>query len=104
MFYHRSTRFKALVSLIILAIASLIFYLTIFPYLDFPTTLNSTYIILLLLFVAIYFLPAFIGRHKRNARAIFVLNLFLGWTFLGWVGTLVWALLRDEAAPCPTSD
>ena len=102
MFYHRSIRFKALVLLILLAIASLIFYLTILPYLDFRSTLNITYIILLLLFVAIYFLPAFIGRRKRNARAIFVLNLLLGWTFLGWVGTLIWALLRESPAPDTT--
>ena len=27
----------------------------------------------------------------RLRLAIFVLNLFLGWTLLGWVGALVWA-------------
>lgn len=44
----------------------------------------------------IYFLPAIIGFRKRNGFAIFVLNLFLGWTLLGWVMALIWACLRDE--------
>lgn len=44
---------------------------------------------------ALYFLPTIIGLHKRNAGAIFVLNLFLGWTLIGWVVALVWALTTD---------
>jgi len=44
----------------------------------------------------IYFLPSFIGGRKRNGCAIFVLNLFLGWTIIGWVIALVWACCRDE--------
>lgn len=42
-----------------------------------------------------YFLPSVIGRRKKNATAICLLNLFLGWTFLGWVGALVWASMKD---------
>lgn len=40
-----------------------------------------------------YFLPALVAnsRHHRNAAAIFMLNLFLGWTFLGWCAALVWS-------------
>jgi hypothetical protein len=43
----------------------------------------------------VYFSPAIIGRHKRNSSAILVLNLFLGWTFIGWVLALVWAYTVD---------
>jgi hypothetical protein len=39
----------------------------------------------------VYLVPSIVGRRKRNAVAIFVLNLLLGWTFLGWVLALVWA-------------
>ena len=41
----------------------------------------------------LYFIPLWVawGRHHHNTAAIFVLNLFLGWTLLGWVGALVWA-------------
>lgn len=59
----------------------------------------------------IYFLPALIAarRDHKNMVPIFLLNLFTGWTFLGWVGSLVWAvsantekdvlLVKTEAAP-----
>lgn len=44
----------------------------------------------------IYFLPSLLARKKRNAVAIFALNLLLGWTFVGWVAALVWALVREK--------
>ncbi len=46
------------------------------------------------LFFCLYFLPAIVAhrRDHHNKAAIFILNLFLGWTFLGWVGALVWSL------------
>ena len=45
----------------------------------------------------LYFLPAIIAlaKSKRDAAAILVLNLFLGWTCIGWVVALVWALKQD---------
>lgn len=46
--------------------------------------------------LALYFLPTMIGFRKGNAGAIFALNLLLGWTILGWVGALVWALTKEE--------
>ena len=45
--------------------------------------------------VLLYFVPTAVGRHKVNVRAIFVLNLFLGWTCVGWVLALVWACTKD---------
>ena len=55
---------------------------------------------LLLLFTAlalvIYFIPTIVAwnRGHQNTMAIGVANLFLGWTFLGWVVCLVWAFVR----------
>ena len=43
----------------------------------------------------LYFFPSMVGRHKANAFAIFIFNLFLGWTFLGWVLALVWACTKE---------
>jgi hypothetical protein len=42
----------------------------------------------------LYFLPAIVAgfRDHRNTGAVFVLNLLLGWTFIGWVIALVWAM------------
>jgi len=43
--------------------------------------------------IALYFLPSIIAslRNHSNRVSIFVLNLFLGWTFLGWVVALIWS-------------
>lgn len=48
-------------------------------------------LILLVLFVP-YFIPSIIARNKVNFNGILLLNIFLGWTLLGWVGALIWAL------------
>ncbi|TNH76724.1 hypothetical protein CF141_07035 [Aeromonas hydrophila] len=47
--------------------------------------------------VIVYFLPLFIAvlRKHRNATAISALNLLLGWTVLGWIGSFVWALTAN---------
>ena len=50
-----------------------------------------------ILSIFLYFLPSIIGRHKANAMAIFMLNIFLGWTFVGWVAALIWACTQDSA-------
>jgi hypothetical protein len=46
-----------------------------------------------------YFLPALVAwkRSHRNASAIGVLNLLLGWTMIGWVGSMVWAFTSNTA-------
>jgi hypothetical protein len=46
--------------------------------------------------VCLYFLPSIIGYKKKNFMAIFLLNLLLGWTFIGWVAALVWAVMVEK--------
>ena len=53
--------------------------------------------LILLAIVLLYFVPAIVGKDKSNAKAIFALNLLLGWTFVGWVIALVWALTKEPA-------
>lgn len=45
----------------------------------------------------IYFFPFIVtnGRRHRQQVAILVLNLCLGWTFIGWVVALVWEFTAD---------
>lgn len=45
-----------------------------------------------------YFIPTIIAvvRRKASAVGVFFLNLFLGWTFIGWIGALIWALSADR--------
>ena len=46
--------------------------------------------------VLIYFYPSIKAgdNNHKDLKAIFVLNLFLGWTFFGWVVALVWAVKK----------
>lgn len=48
--------------------------------------------------VLLHFLPTIIAaaRHKQNTLSIFLLNVFLGWSFIGWVIALVWAVSVDR--------
>lgn len=60
--------------------------------------------VLLILAVLLYLFPSIVARYREhhNATAIFLLNLFLGWSILGWIGALVWSatrVIRDPASP-----
>jgi TctA family transporter len=46
----------------------------------------------------IYFTPTMIAhrRMKQVAARLFLLNLLLGWTFMGWFGALSWATSSAE--------
>jgi hypothetical protein len=63
--------------------------------------------------IVAYFFPAIVAmlRGHHNALAIFLLNLFFGWTFFGWLGALIWAatalrrpieyrIVHDERVRC----
>jgi ABC-type transport system involved in cytochrome c biogenesis permease component len=63
-------------------------------------TANEALLLCGVLMVAtlLYLLPSFIAfsRGHNNRVAIAVLNVLVGWTFLGWVGALVWALTKPS--------
>lgn len=49
------------------------------------------------IFLALYFLPTIVAsaRHVHCRGGIVMLNVFLGWTFFGWIAALIWALTAD---------
>jgi hypothetical protein len=59
--------------------------------------------LILMALICAYFTPSIVAllRSHRDVLAILALNLFAGWTFVGWVATLVWSLsgnvLADDA-------
>lgn len=63
------------------------------------------FLVLLLVGLFIYFLPAWVASRNShpNEVSIAVLNLLLGWTLLGWVGALVWALTQPAPAAAPVA-
>ena len=48
----------------------------------------------MIFFVALYFAPAIVAgaRHTHNATAILLINLFFGWTVIGWFAALLMAI------------
>ncbi len=56
----------------------------------------------LLIGAVVYLLPCGIAYQRKAgaANGIMVLNVLLGWTGLGWIGALVWAI----AAPAPVQE
>jgi hypothetical protein len=45
-----------------------------------------------------YFLPSLIAGTRRHphGNAIFLVNLLLGWTLLGWLAALIWSAVRRD--------
>jgi ABC-type transport system involved in cytochrome c biogenesis permease component len=37
-----------------------------------------------------------LGQRKRHTLGIFLVTFLLGWTVIGWVGALAWALLSKS--------
>lgn len=54
-----------------------------------------------LLAVLIYFIPALIAQNRRHRERtpIFLVNMFLGWTFLGWILALIWSTSSQVEKP-----
>ena len=53
--------------------------------------------LLILPSLAVYFVPTIVAivRHAQNVLGIVLLNIFGGWTLVGWIIALVWSI-RDE--------
>jgi len=49
----------------------------------------------------LYFLPAFLARNKPDFISILLLNLLAGWTFIGWIIALIWALTAKPQGQVP---
>ncbi len=47
---------------------------------------------LVIIAIILYFIPSFVASNRRDSAAVFWLNLLLGWTVIGWIGSLIWAL------------
>ena len=59
------------------------------------------YGVLFVLVVAVYFLPSIIARVNGVRSSIYVINLFFGWTGLGWLIALSLALSEAYERQCP---
>jgi hypothetical protein len=60
-------------------------------------------LVVVLILAVFYFIPSLVARDRMHPslQAVFALNLLLGWTLLGWVAALVWALaVPADRRPC----
>lgn len=62
-------------------------------------------LIVLIVVVALYFLPTIIAvtRKKRNLGPIILVNLLLGWSVIGWIVAMVWAMATETVDMMPAS-
>jgi hypothetical protein len=43
-----------------------------------------------------YFIPTLLAISKKQAGSVFMVNLFLGWSLIGWIIAFVWALRNEQ--------
>lgn len=89
-----------IVNTIISLIQAIIFYASytnLFFGLD-GTYLHAGYLFILFIILILYFIPTYIAAfmNKKYFLQIFLLNLFAGFTFIGWLGALIWATFKNE--------
>ena len=68
---------------------------------DFNLVRAFVGLIILTIPFVLYFLPSIVAgrRNHSNSSAIVIVNLFLGWTFLGWVVALAWSYTDNIKVP-----
>lgn len=56
-------------------------------------------LVIIVLAIILYFLPSIVAerRSHNNLTAIVLINAIFGWTVLGWIGALVWAVANPPA-------
>jgi hypothetical protein len=60
--------------------------------------MDNTGLGMMIVLFLLYFIPSMVAvnRKHNNALAIFLTNLFFGWTILGWVIALIWASTNNR--------
>jgi FtsH-binding integral membrane protein len=55
---------------------------------------NLSFVFWIIVLAALYLVPTFIAYRRQhiNRVPILVINIFFGWSFIGWVAWLAWSL------------
>ena len=55
-------------------------------------------IFIVVIAIGIYIIPTIVACKKGHPQklAIALLNIFLGWTFIGWIGCLIWSVIMPN--------
>jgi len=59
---------------------------------------TGQYVVIGIVAFLFYFIPSFVayGNKHQYKVPILMINIFLGWILFGWVGALVWALIKPK--------
>lgn len=59
---------------------------------------NFCLILLGIIGIILYFLPSIIAFKRRHSSrfGILIINLFFGWTFIGWIVSLAWSVSKKD--------
>lgn len=49
--------------------------------------------------LALYFVPSIIARNRKHYKEVVIINLFLGFTVLGWLAALALSVTSPEVEP-----
>jgi Superinfection immunity protein len=62
-------------------------------------------LLLVLLAAILYFIPTGIANQRRvkNRGSIIFINIVFGWTVLGWIAALLWAIMEAPEEPVTTA-
>jgi uncharacterized membrane protein len=55
-------------------------------------------VVILVIAMVVYFLPSIVAYKDKRAAwvGIAILNVLLGWTILGWIAALIWAVTGES--------
>jgi Superinfection immunity protein len=64
------------------------------------TSSSAGAVVMFLVLAVLYLLPSLVAamRGVRRPAGLSILNLLLGWTVLGWIGALIWAVQAETNA------
>jgi hypothetical protein len=58
--------------------------------------MSGVVLLILVMVLLVYFLPTAVAIGKKSLLGVFIINFFLGWTFIGWVIALAWAVSSEN--------
>ena len=60
--------------------------------------LSLAFWILIFILGTLYFIPTIIAKacNKKNSDGVFIVNFTLGWTIIGWIIALMWAISAPQ--------
>ncbi len=63
-----------------------------------PFRIGPWEIILILFIFSVYFVPTTVAvvRHAKQKLGIILFNILAGWTLVGWIIAIVWAITADR--------